>query len=93
MTSRERVLAAIEHREPDRVPITFDAEKEVKDALKAHFGVADEEGIWRALHVDTRLVGADHSDPRAGRRDGLDFNYWGVGSGEVEYSFGKMYDI
>lgn len=93
LTSRERILTAVAHREGDRVPITFDAEREVKDLLKRHFGVGDDEGLWRALHVDTRLVGADHSDPRRGRRDGLDFDYWGVGTGEVEYSFGKMYDI
>ena len=40
MNSRERVLTAIAHRTPDRVPITFDAEKEVIAALQQHFGSA-----------------------------------------------------
>ena len=29
MTSKQRVLAAANHKQPDRTPITFDAEKEV----------------------------------------------------------------
>jgi uroporphyrinogen decarboxylase len=94
MTSRERVLTAAAHREPDRVPITFDCEKEVLDVLKRHFNVDSAEGVWRALNVDTRLVGADHHHPNIGKMPGnIDVNYWGVGSGQVEYSFGTMYDI
>lgn len=94
MNSRERVLTTISHREGDRLPITFDAEKEVKDALKKHFGVKDDEGVWRALNVDTRLVGANHHHANIGKMPGgIDVNYWGVGFGQVEYSFGRMYDI
>ncbi len=93
-TSRERVLAAVAHRQGDRVPITFDCEREILDLLKGHLAVDSAEGVWRALHVDTRLVGADHHDPRIGpRENGLDINFWGVGSRQVEYSFGRMYDI
>jgi len=94
MTSRERVLTAVEHREGDRVPITFDCEKEVLAVLKEHFKVPDAEGVWRSLHVDTRLVSADHSHPNIGTRPGgISTNFWGVGSKDVEYSFGTMYDI
>ena len=94
MTSRERVLTAVEHREPDRVPMTFDCEKEVLEVLKKHFGADSAEGVWRALRVDTRLVGANHSHPNTRRREGgMDFNWWGVGSRQVDCSFGKMYDI
>lgn len=94
MISRERVLIAVSHREPDRLPITFDAEKEVKDALKKHFGVPDDEGVWRSLNVDTRLVGASHHHTNIGKMPGgINVDYWGVGVGQVEYSFGTMYDI
>ena len=37
MTSKERVIHAINHQETDRVPITFDAEKEVYTKLYDHF--------------------------------------------------------
>jgi len=94
MTSRERVLTAVEHREPDRVPITFDCETEVLDALRKHFHVTTADEVWDALHVDTRLVGADHHHQNIRRTpDGMDVNFWGVGSRQVEYSFGSMYDI
>jgi len=33
MTSKDRVLSAVAHRSTSRVPITFDAEKEVYAAL------------------------------------------------------------
>lgn len=46
MTSRERVLAALDHREPDRLPIDFGSTSvtgihvSCVDALRRHFGLA-----------------------------------------------------
>lgn len=56
MTSKERVLAAVDHREGDRVPITFDAEEEVYAALYAHLGVETKEALFDRLHVDTWMI-------------------------------------
>ena len=88
MTSRERVLTAIAHREPDRLPITFDAEPEVIRALQAHFGVATRDAVWDALHADTRLVGVDHHSPHIRRQDGVEYDFWGIGSTAQVYSGG-----
>jgi uroporphyrinogen decarboxylase len=88
MTSRERVLAAIDHREPDRLPITFDAEKEVIAALMKHFGVATRDEVWNALHVDTRLIGAKHTYHHIRREGEISYDFWGIGSKEQAYSRG-----
>lgn len=88
MNGRGRVLTAIAHRTPDRVPITFDAEKEVIAALQRHFGVDTRDGVWDSLHVDTRLVGADHHDPRIRTEGEISYDFWGIGSKEQAYSGG-----
>jgi uroporphyrinogen decarboxylase len=80
MNSRERVLTAVAHRSPDRVPITFDAEKEVIAALMKHFKVGSRDEVWDALHVDTRLIGADHHDPRIRQVGEISYDFWGIGS-------------
>ncbi len=78
MNGRERVLTAIDHREPDRVPITFDAQPEVYDLLCAHFGISGREQLWDALSVDTWLVGPVVNDPREKElENGLFQNRWG----------------
>ena len=50
MTSRERVLAAINHQPVDRIPTDIWATAEVWDKLKARFG--SDEQIRQALHLD-----------------------------------------
>jgi uroporphyrinogen decarboxylase len=78
MNSRERVLLAINHQEPDRVPLDWSGEPEVSTALQAHFGLRSHEELLRHLHVDLRHVGlqlkADPDKPAVG---GLD-DIWGV---------------
>ena len=53
MTRRERVRAAAERRQPDVIPVGFKATDDVLNRLQSHFGVADLEGLLRALPVDT----------------------------------------
>jgi uroporphyrinogen decarboxylase len=92
MTSRERVLAAIAHREPDRLPITFDAEKEVIASLMRHFKVRTRDEVWDCLHVDTRLIGADHSYRHIREQQGVRYDFWGIGSKEQAYSAGSYWE-
>jgi uroporphyrinogen decarboxylase len=54
--SKQRVLAAAEHRGTDRMPITFDAEKEVYDILYKHIGKRDRAALFDTLHCDTWMV-------------------------------------
>ena len=56
MNSKERVLATVRHEETDRIPITFDAEKEVYKALYNHLGLDTKEKLFDRLHVDTWMI-------------------------------------
>ena len=56
MGHRERVLAALDHRETDRVPIDYWAVEETTQRLQAHLGLADQEALLRYLGVDLRTI-------------------------------------
>lgn len=63
MTSRERVLAAVTHRQPDRVPMDFWARRDVAKRLMAHLGSGDMEQLYRRLGIDLRSVSIGMSNP------------------------------
>jgi uroporphyrinogen decarboxylase len=56
MNSKERILAAVNHKNTDRIPITFDAEKEVYDMLYKQLGLASKEQLFDRLNVDTWMI-------------------------------------
>src|SRR5512141_499367 len=74
MTSRERVLCALNHEEPDRVPIFFGTSgvttmnTAAYDRLKAHLSIRSEtRSFWRALQyalLDEEVMVRFHSDGR-----------------------------
>ena len=74
MNSHERVLCALNHEEPDRVPIFFGASGvttmlgQAYDRLKAHLGIDRETKVfWRALGyslLDEEVMEQCHSDAR-----------------------------
>lgn len=81
MTARERVLAAIEHRAPDRVPVDYWAHAPVTERLMAALGVGDYEALLTRLGVDlrnvrgaVRYIGPEHHY----LPDGRECNVWGV---------------
>ncbi len=45
-----------------------------------HFKVRRRDDVWDALHVDTRLIGADHHDPRIRQAVEVSYDFWGIGS-------------
>lgn len=53
LPSRERVLAAIERRPTDALPVGFKASIDIMDRLHAHFGTRDEVALIEQLPVDT----------------------------------------
>ncbi len=65
MTSRERVLCALAHEEPDRVPINYLANPEITTGLWQHYGLAagDTEGLYQRLGVDFRCIGPRYIGP------------------------------
>lgn len=87
MTSRQRVLAAINHRQGDRTAITFDAQPEVYDALYARLGLAAKEALFDRLHVDTWFAGPKEVPPPEGG------SIWGFTSREAQYQGGKYWEL
>lgn len=64
MTSRDRVLAAFEHVEPDRVPAWCGASPEFWAKLKQRLKLDDDEQIRIRLGDDFRRVGARYVGPQ-----------------------------
>ncbi len=58
MTHKERVLAAVEHRKPDRTPLWIGWPKpETLEKLYKFYGVADKEQLLRCIGDDIRWFG------------------------------------
>lgn len=75
-TSRERVLAALRHEQPDRAPCDFWAEPPAWNRLLAHVGHNDKERLLRDLAVDIRHLDAP-GPPDISVGNGIFQNLWG----------------
>lgn len=95
MRPKERVLAAIEHREPDRVPLDYGARPEVTQALCDFLGVDSTcayrhnwdfpEPLLQALGVDIRILRADYAGPTRQTPEGAAISIFGVERHEGGY--------
>ena len=89
MTARERVLAAIHHERPDRVPTDMWATQEVMAKLRDHFG--PDVDIEAALHIDgmtgvgPQYIGPPLPDVPAGET----VDYWGNRWKSIDYGTGS----
>lgn len=75
MTSRERVLAAINHQGTDRVPADIWAEGEVWDRLIRDLGATSAEQVRELLNVDIRYISPIY--PPDVEENGIRQNMWG----------------
>jgi uroporphyrinogen decarboxylase len=80
MTSKERVLTAFDHREPDRVPLWYGAAASLTERLLRQCRVADEEALMRRLGIDFRRVHMRYVGPDLGGR-----TIWGIRRGGEYY--------
>lgn len=88
LTSRERVLRALRHLEPDRVPFDFWAVPEVRTQLIDYLGLETDEQVMRLLGVDCRLVAADYVGPAPlSQPDGTFIDAWGIHHRRVSNDF------
>ena len=79
MNSKQRVLAAINHQDTDRVPVDFWAEISVKDNLCHRLGLDDEEQLLQYLEVDVRSIYPEYVGPELKKfPDGSFADFWGV---------------
>ena len=63
MQPYERVMCAVAHQRPDRIPIDYVATPEFGAALKARLGTEDDEQVLRRLGVDIRRVTGRYVGP------------------------------
>ncbi len=79
MTSRERVLRAIDHQPTDRMPADYHAHQQVTDRLVEHLGLRDGEELLQFFQIDMRRVGCSYYLPDAAPdADGYVRNMWGL---------------
>jgi uroporphyrinogen decarboxylase len=93
MNSRQRVLAAVNHEEPDRVPLDFWWSHEMKVRLFHHLGLKDEEELQTYLGSDIRGVYPTYVGPALRRyEDGSYEDFWGVIRKPFAHGSGGQYD-
>ncbi len=56
MTPRERWLALLARKTPDRIPTDYQATDEVTERLRRDLGCADNESLYRKLDIDARRM-------------------------------------
>ena len=106
MTGKQRLLAAVEHSEPDRVPVDFAATGEVLDRLYRELDPTYE-GLLQRFGVDLRRVNPRYVGPAIDRpvselfigamvaqnSDRTLVDIWGRTYRETEYSTGKYLEM
>jgi uroporphyrinogen decarboxylase len=95
MTSKERVLAAFDHTEPDRVPINYLCNPGIDRRLKAHFGLGekDDEALRQRLNVDFRNIPVRYTGPVLHEApQGIGVDEWGKHRRWIEHESGGYWD-
>ena len=75
MDSRERVLAAINHQKPDRIPCDLWAEPGVWERLRNDLGVKTDEDVRQLFEIDVRYISPEY--PADTVEGGVKQNMWG----------------
>lgn len=89
MTSRERWLAVLQRKKPDRVPMDYWATAEATDRLCKYLGCNFDEAI-RQLHMDIPLpVWGHYVGPKP--KDGTDL--WGLRRQGISYGTGVYHEV
>jgi uroporphyrinogen decarboxylase len=87
MTPRERWMSLLEGKSADRVPADYQATDEVTSRLLQDLNCADEDQLWRKLHVDKRtFLEAKWKLPH--HPDDPEADMWGVRYRKVSYGTG-----
>jgi uroporphyrinogen decarboxylase len=90
MKPRDRVLAALDHQPPDRVPVDITHGQifpELEDKLRFHYEVRDTEAIRVALGIDLRWVRPNYLRPEGPTSDAGAplLNWFGATDGLLTY--------
>ena len=60
MTPKERWLAILKRRKPDRLPMDYRATREVTERLMAYLKCKDKRSLYEKLHIDAMI----HVEPK-----------------------------
>ena len=98
MNSKERVLTALNHAEPDRVPLNLAGTNvDIDRRLKEHFGLAanDHEGLCKALKLDFFWFNAPYKGPVLHKEvEGRNVQpEWGIRTRWIEHESGGYWDF
>jgi len=93
MTSRERAIKAINHEEPDRIPIDLWVTSEVQKRMMDYWGFDEWEDCLQFLGVDFRYWrGSSYLGPKLEiLEDGSRKDLWGVPRRIVKYGEGEWW--
>jgi len=87
MSPRQRWLALLDRQPTDRIPTDYQATPEVTQRLLVDLGCANEDALWRKLHIDKRKYVESQwrlphhpDDPQA--------DMWGVRYQRIDYGTG-----
>jgi uroporphyrinogen decarboxylase len=90
MTPRERWLAVLQRRQPDRVPMDYWSTDEAKAKLQKYLGVSDDQGLFRRLHIDRPyVVGPRYVGPPIP----ADEDVYGIKYREMDYGTGSYREV
>ena len=108
MTRRERVVAALEHRDPDRVPLSMSITIDAYNNLKRYLGIELEEdlkpGRWTEVPIHPLVAeefgldiiwlptGKPHKKPRQSEDPAKWYDGWGVEWTKIPLSNGGYYN-
>ena len=89
MNSRERVKLALEHNDPDRVPLMLWMTPEINERMQKHLGVNSELEVLEALDIDVRWLNPDYIGPQLKETKDERWDWFGIGYKKVENQFGS----
>jgi uroporphyrinogen decarboxylase len=92
LDSRERVFLALDHKEPDRVPIDYWATSEVNNKLCEKYGFSSQEELLQSFDVDFRYIpGPIYVGPELKvKPDGSKEDHFGVPRKMASYGSGQQ---
>ena len=90
MTPKERWLAVLQRRKPDRVPMDYWATGEANAKLLKHMGCGSMEEVFRILHIDNPVsVGVKYVGPDPPEGEDI----FGCRFKDVEYGTGIYREV
>jgi uroporphyrinogen decarboxylase len=90
MSPRERWLATLNRRRPDRVPMDYWATGEANRNLMDHMGCKDMDRVYETLHIDRVVtVSGRYTGPKTPEEEDI----FGCRYKDVEYSTGVYREV